>query len=55
MWIGRGACILAGVTIGRGAVIGANSVVTRDVPPGKIVVGIPARAIRSRKPALVEV
>jgi acetyltransferase-like isoleucine patch superfamily enzyme len=55
VWIGRGACILAGVTIGRGAVIGANSVVTRDVPPGKIVVGIPGRPIRSRERVPVEV
>jgi len=45
-WIGEGACILSGVRIGRGAVIGANAVVVRDVAPGEIVVGVPARRIR---------
>jgi galactoside O-acetyltransferase len=49
VWIGFGASILKGVTVGEGAVIGANSVVTRDVPPYTVVVGNPARAIRSLK------
>jgi acetyltransferase-like isoleucine patch superfamily enzyme len=48
VWIGRGACILPGVTIGNGSIIGANSVVTKDVPPNCIAVGIPARIIRER-------
>lgn len=48
VWIGRGACILAGVRIGDGAVVGANSVVTADVAPGMIVGGVPARPIRER-------
>lgn len=48
VWIGMGALILAGITIGDGAVIGAGSVVTRDVPPYAIVGGNPARLIRYR-------
>jgi lipopolysaccharide O-acetyltransferase len=46
VWLGEQVCILPGVTIGDGAVVGANSVVTRDVPPGTIVAGNPARVIR---------
>ena len=48
VWIGYGATILPGVTIGDGAVIGSLSVVTADVPPYAIVGGNPARVIRSR-------
>jgi maltose O-acetyltransferase len=44
VWIGGGAIILPGVTIGDDAVIGAGSVVTRDVPAGVVVVGNPAKA-----------
>jgi maltose O-acetyltransferase len=43
VWIGAHAVILPGITIGRGAVIGAGSVVTKDVPPFAIVTGVPAR------------
>ena len=48
IWIGTGAVILPGVTIGNGAVIGARAVVTHDVPENAIVVGIPARLLRYR-------
>ncbi len=43
VWIGGGAMILPGVTIGDDAIIGAGSVVTRDVPAGGVAVGNPAR------------
>jgi phosphonate metabolism protein (transferase hexapeptide repeat family) len=48
VWIGHGAVILPGVHVGNGAVIGANSVVTRDVPAYAIVAGASAKIIRSR-------
>ena len=48
VWIGQNATILPGVHIGDGAIIGANSVVGRDVPPYTIVAGNPAREIRKR-------
>jgi acetyltransferase-like isoleucine patch superfamily enzyme len=49
VWIGYGACILRGVRIGDNAVIGTNSVVTRDVPANAVVGGVPARMIRMRE------
>ena len=48
VWIGQNAVILPGVKIGDGAIIGLNSVVTKDVPPYTIVAGNPAREIRKR-------
>jgi acetyltransferase-like isoleucine patch superfamily enzyme len=48
VWVGNAAILLDGVTIGRGAVVGAGSVVTHDVPPGAVAVGNPARVIRQR-------
>jgi acetyltransferase-like isoleucine patch superfamily enzyme len=48
VWIGTGATILSGVEIGDGAVVGACSVVTKDVPPYAIVAGNPAKVIRQR-------
>src|SRR4051812_8883078 len=48
VWIGYGACILRGVTVGDNAVIGTNSVVTKDVPANAVVAGLPAKIIRMR-------
>lgn len=44
-WVGFGSSIMKGVTIGKGAIVGSNSVVTRDVPDGAIVAGNPARVV----------
>jgi maltose O-acetyltransferase len=46
VWLGGGAIVLAGVTIGRDTVVGAAAVVTKDLPPGVVAVGNPARVIR---------
>lgn len=50
VWIGYEAVILAGVTVGDGAIIGTRALVTRDVPPYTIVGGVPAKPIRTRFP-----
>ena len=52
VWIASRVTVLPGVSIGRGAVIAANSVVTKDVPPMAIVGGIPAKVIGQRKSKL---
>jgi acetyltransferase-like isoleucine patch superfamily enzyme len=49
VWIGYGACLLRGVTVGHNSVIGTNSVVTGDVPENAVVGGVPARVIRMRE------
>ena len=48
VWLGYEAVVLAGVTIGDGAIVAARAVVTKDVPPYTIVGGVPAKAIRKR-------
>lgn len=48
VWIGARTTVLPGVNIGEGAVIGANSVVTHDIPPWTVAVGSPARVIKER-------
>lgn len=50
VWIGRSAIIMSGVSIGNGAVIGAGTVVTKDIPPYAVAVGNPARLVRYRFP-----
>jgi maltose O-acetyltransferase len=49
-WIGAGAVILPGVRVGRGAVVGANAVVTADVPPLHVVAGQPAKTVQVLTP-----
>ncbi len=49
VWIGYGACVLRGVSVGDNAIVGTNSVVTKDVPANAVVAGIPARVIRMRE------
>jgi acetyltransferase-like isoleucine patch superfamily enzyme len=47
-WIGYGACILRGSTVGDNCVIGTNTVVTKALPPNAVAAGAPARVLRSR-------
>jgi acetyltransferase-like isoleucine patch superfamily enzyme len=49
VWIGYGACVLRGVTVGDNAILGTSAVVTGDVPANAVVGGIPARVIRMRE------
>ncbi|MFM6860620.1 MAG: DapH/DapD/GlmU-related protein [Dolichospermum sp.] len=48
VWIGSGCQILDGITIGKGAIIGAGSVVTKDVEPYSVVAGVPSKLIKRR-------
>ena len=54
VWIGAGTTILPGRRIGRGSIVGAGSVVTRDVPPYSVAVGNPARVVKTRTGAPVD-
>jgi acetyltransferase-like isoleucine patch superfamily enzyme len=49
VWMGYGACVLRGVSVGDNAVIGTSAVVTRDVPENAVVGGVPARVLRLRE------
>jgi acetyltransferase-like isoleucine patch superfamily enzyme len=49
VWIGYGACFLRGIRVGDNAIVGTNSVVTKDVPPNAVVGGVPAKVIRIRE------
>jgi acetyltransferase-like isoleucine patch superfamily enzyme len=51
VWIGIRVAVRRGVVIGTGSVVGANAVVTRDVPPYSVAVGVPARVIKDRRRA----
>ncbi|MBE9157572.1 acyltransferase [Nodosilinea sp. LEGE 06152] len=48
-WIGSGAKVLDGVTIGYGSAVGAGAVVTKDIPPYSVAVGVPAKVLENRK------
>lgn len=54
VWLGTGAKVLDGVRIGRDVVVGANAVVTSDLPDGAVAVGVPARVVRTRTAAEAE-
>ena len=54
VWLGVNVSVMDGVKIGRGAIIGAGAVVTKDIPPYVVAGGVPARVIRSRKPGPAE-
>lgn len=49
-WLGMGVVVCPGVKIGNGSVVGAGSVVTQDIPPYSVVVGVPAKIIKKRNP-----
>ncbi|ESX45330.1 antibiotic acetyltransferase [Mesorhizobium sp. C416B] len=51
VWIGHGAVIMPGISIGNGAIVGANAVVTRNVPAYTILAGVPAKPLRMRFPS----
>ena len=49
--LGCGVCVLGAITVGHDSVVGANAVVVKDVPPWSVAVGLPARVVKSRRPA----
>jgi acetyltransferase-like isoleucine patch superfamily enzyme len=48
VWLGAHVCVMDGVRIGKGSIVGAGAVVTQDIPPFSIAAGVPARVIRPR-------
>jgi len=46
VWIGENVCVMPGVKIGQGSIIGAGAVVTNDIPPNSIAVGVPAKVVK---------
>ena len=52
-WLGQNVVVTSGVRIGRGAAVGANAVVTKDVPDYSLAVGSPARVVKSWDPNLI--
>jgi acetyltransferase-like isoleucine patch superfamily enzyme len=48
VWLGYGACILRGVSVGHNSIVGTNAVVTKDVPENAVVGGVPAKVLRMR-------
>lgn len=51
VWLGTRVVVTAGVTIGDGCIVGAGAVVTKDLPPDSIAVGVPAKVVASRQPS----
>ncbi|MBN8524597.1 MAG: acetyltransferase [Planctomycetes bacterium] len=51
VWLAGKVMVTAGVRIGRGCVVGAGAVVTKDLPPWSVAIGVPARVVRSRRPS----
>jgi acetyltransferase-like isoleucine patch superfamily enzyme len=49
VWIGYGACVLRGVSVGHNSIVGTNAVVTKDVPENAVVGGVPAKVLRMRE------
>ncbi|HTW42064.1 MAG TPA: acyltransferase [Solirubrobacteraceae bacterium] len=49
VWMGYGACVLRGVSIGENSIVGTSAVVTKDFPPNSVIAGVPARVIRMRE------
>jgi acetyltransferase-like isoleucine patch superfamily enzyme len=54
VWLGAGCSVLPGTTVGQGCVIGARAVVSRSIPRGMIAVGVPAKCVKVRDPAVAD-